>query len=1152
MPSVYWLSGLAGTGKTTIAQTVAERTFAEGRLGASFFCSRNFEDRSNLKLIFPTLAVQLARNYPGFRSLFVPMVQANPELVHESLYNQMGELIVRPLVKSAISTVIVIDALDECTDEEPASAILSVLGRFVGQIPSVKFFVTGRPESHIREGFRLPPLAEVTDVFVLHQVEPSRADGDVRLFFRHKFSQLKNHRSGLDDWPTKEQLDLLCERTGGLFVHAVATVRFFDQGSANPKRQLDLLLGLPDTRLEGKTKIGVNITLDSLYMAILCEAFCGDDPENDPRVRSVLGAVILAASPLSPTAIATLLGLDTEDVFSLLSSLHSVLFLQEGVDFPVRPFHKSFSDFILDPARCISSRFFVDPTYQHAKLLVGCLETMNRRLERNMCELPDGVTNSEVDYLPERIERYIDRALQYACRSWHKHLIHVGPAHLAPDILLLLYQFLEEKFLFWLEVLSVLGTAREAVDALKEAEKRLVVRCISLLLFSKSHLSRTQQSLALTPSPIKDYTQFVITFLEVIAASAPHIYHTALPLSPRTSTIRKLYKQYAHPLVRVAHGLSSSWGPIIATFPYQKSDIVAAWSPCNRFIAIAALGSTKIDIVDAVTFERLITFKSPQGHECKWLSFSPDSHLLTQFSDGKLVSWDFQTGGPVSGAVSTVNQPVHWGFSCTYSMDGKMVAVPCTDLDGATAIIATHDLLYSIHVYSHTVPKGYLIRPIWTHDEVIRIATVELGIIRIWEVGFCSVNKLTEVESWPIPDEIYSSRDLLFLPALSQLAFILPKRVSIWDVQDSTPLLDLTGKDDFGRMSFSSDGHFFACTTNRELRVWKASHAGYTLHQNVVFGATGEPTSLHFSPDGESIIVAHDSSFSIWPTADPIPTYYIPDQSADRNNFLPAFSPDGTLAAVPRPEENKVTILDFESGSPRLVIDAEMKISCVRVAGSKVVVAGCDKVVVWDVPARNSALNAGANVDGSVHVTTFDDSARSSGPLGPFSLTYTSISPDLNYVATRTNTGEDTAEAMHVDPQLKVYNTWTGRQLASTTTNTKMSAPYFTPDGREVWCGEASGFGMEGWVITEESESRLTKLEPLEPSMGPREAFAWKSSCGYEVTDDGWVLSPTKRRLLWLPRHWRSHEKRRIWQGRFLGFLHGEPPEVVVLELPAE
>ena len=64
---VFWLNGLAGTGKSTIAQTFAETTFADGKLGASFFCSRDFVDRSNLQMIFPTLAFQLAYRYPPFR-----------------------------------------------------------------------------------------------------------------------------------------------------------------------------------------------------------------------------------------------------------------------------------------------------------------------------------------------------------------------------------------------------------------------------------------------------------------------------------------------------------------------------------------------------------------------------------------------------------------------------------------------------------------------------------------------------------------------------------------------------------------------------------------------------------------------------------------------------------------------------------------------------------------------------------------------------------------------------------------------------------------------------------------------------------------------------------------------------------------------------
>ena len=470
------MNGLAGTGKSAIAQTIAERLFADDQLGASFFCSRDFEDRSNLHFIFPTLAVQLARRYLKFRSIFIPLARSDPGIAYESLCNQMDKLIVQPLVESAISTVIVIDALDECKDEESASAILSVLGQFVSQIPQVKIFVTGRPEPRIREGFRLPLLARVTDVFVLHEVKSGRVNSDIRLFFKHKLSELASRQRGLDDWPAEEQLDQLCERAAGLFVYAMATVRSIDHKNNSPKKQLDRLLRSPESSaFEGITKLAVGATLDSLYTSILQDAFGDNYPEDDAKIRSVLGAVVLAANPLSPSAIAALLGLDVEEILPLLLSVHSLLILQEDIHQSVRPFHKSFPDFIVDPARCANQRFRVSPPDQHPELLAGCLELMNRSLERNMCKLPDGVINSGVDDLKERTEKHIDQALEYGCRSWHKHLIDTTPAR-RPKITSVLHHFLEGKFLFWLEVLSVLGAAREAVNALEAAGRWLDVR----------------------------------------------------------------------------------------------------------------------------------------------------------------------------------------------------------------------------------------------------------------------------------------------------------------------------------------------------------------------------------------------------------------------------------------------------------------------------------------------------------------------------------------------------------------------------------------------------------------------------------------------------------------------------------------------------
>ena len=266
----------------------------------------------------------------------------------------------------------------------------------------------------------------------------------------------------------------------------MATIRFIEHRNNDPIKQLNRLLHSPESSvLEGKTKFNADKTVDSLYLTILQEAFGNDDPEDDHKVCSILGAVVLAANPLSPSTIATLLDFSTQDVYLPLLSAHSLLILHDDTSQPVQPFHKSFPDFIVNPSRCVNMRFLVCPPKHHTELLVGCLKLLNQRLEKNMCKLPDWVINSEVDDLKERTRQYIGQGLEYACRSWHKHIVETIPAS-KPDITSELHQFLEKKFLFWLEVLSVLGAAREAVDALEAAAKWLDVCQISLLIPSQN------------------------------------------------------------------------------------------------------------------------------------------------------------------------------------------------------------------------------------------------------------------------------------------------------------------------------------------------------------------------------------------------------------------------------------------------------------------------------------------------------------------------------------------------------------------------------------------------------------------------------------------------------------------------------------------
>ena len=467
---VFWLNGLAGTGKSTIAQTFAEIAFADGKLGASFFCSRDFEERSNLRAIFPTLAFQLAYRYPQFREQLLQVLKTSPDVGRESLCSQLEKVIIHPLKATQIPTLIIIDALDECKDKEPASALLSVLSRYVHDIPEVKFFITGRPEPPIREGFRLESLRPITDVLKLHDVERSSVDGDIKLYLRTHLTNIPKTRTGCkfpEEWPSAYDIDLLCKKAAGLFIYASTVVKFIASKHHLPTERLDfIILRSQGAAFEG----GINI----LYTQILELAFHDVDSTEEEvysRFRTIVGAVLLVSHPLSRKTLSDLVrncGTPSH-ISTTLDSLHSLLDVPDSEDEPIRVFHKSFPDFLTDRTRCKDARFFVDPPVLHEVILFSCLDLMKERLKKNLCGLDDYAALSEVEDLPARRETFIGGSLEYACRFWTRHLIsipgkgpHVGRIQEAID------EFFTMRLLCWIEVLGISGHLGGAVYAIND------------------------------------------------------------------------------------------------------------------------------------------------------------------------------------------------------------------------------------------------------------------------------------------------------------------------------------------------------------------------------------------------------------------------------------------------------------------------------------------------------------------------------------------------------------------------------------------------------------------------------------------------------------------------------------------------------------
>jgi archaellum biogenesis ATPase FlaH len=418
--NVFWLNGLAGTGKSTIAQSLSEAVAKEELLGASFFCSRDYLDRRELKNIFPTLAYQLACHYPHFQTHIISIIKDNPTIAHTSLITQLEKLLVAPLSATNIRCVIVIDALDECIDNEPSSAILSVLGQFIKELSLVKFFITGRPEPRIRTGFRLPLLQPITQVFLLHEVDLTSVSNDIQLYLTQRLATIAAQRSDLDlptPWPHNGEIEALTKKSSGLFIFASTMVRFIESGHHDPNQRLQLLLSEANSTMhEGRSGI------DSLYSQILQYAFSDvNELEEFADIRHVLGAIVLAFNPLSRRELSTILGTSMSLISTTLRHLHSVILVPANESEKIRIFHKSFPDFLQDNRRCIDIRLHINPETHHGDMALSCLELVGE-LERNPCSLPPFTANQDIWDLPQLLENKLGGAVRYACTYWAGHL----------------------------------------------------------------------------------------------------------------------------------------------------------------------------------------------------------------------------------------------------------------------------------------------------------------------------------------------------------------------------------------------------------------------------------------------------------------------------------------------------------------------------------------------------------------------------------------------------------------------------------------------------------------------------------------------------------------------------------------------------------
>ncbi|KAJ2932174.1 hypothetical protein H1R20_g4927, partial [Candolleomyces eurysporus] len=427
-PPLYILDGIAGIGKSTVAITVAQRAAdpSINCLGATFFFSRDQEDRKKSLGFVHTIAYQLAHYHASYGKAIAAAITSNPGALDKILTQQFSLLVdkpLSPLLKQRVTPlVLVFDALDECVEPD-ASALLGLIISSISQLPNVKVFLTSRPERALRSKYMATQNA---NIFHLQEIEDLIVEHDISLYVDHCLSPLKIQEALGDPYstcwqPTAEDKVKLAKLSGKLFIYASTAVKFIlDERHLDPKSQLAKLLDLQSGSPSSLSQLG------GLYLYVLESAKPVDNAENwISQFKIIVGAILVLQIPLSSMALASLLNQEESAIKTALGNLHSILApLGEGSAFTYKVHHKSFPDFVTGSS--CPSEFQIVEQEHHLDLAKCCLQVMNRQLKFNICQVPvpsEDQFKDLDDLLKEGLStEHISQELQYALCYWANHL----------------------------------------------------------------------------------------------------------------------------------------------------------------------------------------------------------------------------------------------------------------------------------------------------------------------------------------------------------------------------------------------------------------------------------------------------------------------------------------------------------------------------------------------------------------------------------------------------------------------------------------------------------------------------------------------------------------------------------------------------------
>ncbi|KAB5592070.1 hypothetical protein CTheo_4522 [Ceratobasidium theobromae] len=901
---MYWMDGMAGTGKTTIACSFSRQLEAQKQLAASFFCSRLSPECRMVARIVPTIVYQLARYSIPFQGALCEVLGNDPDIGTTNIPKQFERLLAEPLmkVKAAMPAdlVVVIDALDECEDRDGIQSLLDLLFQFAGGLP-LKFFVTSRPEPEIYR-IMVSQVPNSRTVLHLHEIERSLVQADIALYLKEELGRFMS--------PSPDQIEQLSQRSGNLFIYAATLVRHVQLGNRlgdHQKRLNSLLATTPHSTKQ-------YAQLDGLYATVLKSALNGEDLDEGAAddVQAVLRAVICTQEPVDIETLAALAGLnDTQRARSSLQPLRSVLHLSENSGL-VSTLHASFPDFMFTQER--SGPFYCDATENSQTLTRECFRIMHQQLRFNICNLESSfIADKDVHDLPDRIIKYISSTLSYVCRYWADHLASCKSSE---ELCLVLGEFLSSRLLFWMEVLNLKGITSIGMEVLPKAKRWL-------------------QDAGALPEVIrlvKDAQIFVTTFAgNPVSQSTPHIYTSLLPFCPKSSAVSEHYRKRTRGLIEAkGSGMDRRDAAALANWKTVSSEIWSvAYSVDGSRVAFGCEDGV-FGIRSAYDGSLLVGPVKAHDGEMWGIAFSPSGAQIATCGDHVIRLWDVRNGAPVTNPFEGHSDTI---LSISFAPDGARIASGSDDCtirvwavnsgallinpfeghtggvksvafspDGTRIVSGSGD--QTVRVWNST--NGTLVaEPFVGHTKWVRSVAFSLDGTRVVSGSYDQTVRVWTADGGALvagPFEGHTNwiMSVAFSPDGTRIASVGNDcTVRVWNVCSDAPAsagIFEGHTNSVNAVAFSPDGtHIISGSSDYTLRMWGTLAASLT--SNPPEGHTNWVLSAAFSPDGTHIASgSYDRTVRFW---DPQhgTSIYSPLHGHDDAVRSVAFSPSGTLIA---------------------------------------------------------------------------------------------------------------------------------------------------------------------------------------------------------------------------------------------------------------